>query len=365
MHVCLICSQIAAWGKIGGFGTATRALGAGLVRRGCKVSAVAPRRSRHGQGKIEMLDGVEVHGTGLFETLTSGRIFRQIDADVYHSQEPTLPGLLAQRACPGARHVVTCRDPRGPREHLVELKHTYWKRRLLFPITWWYEASPLVRQSVRRADAVFCPAPVIRQRARALYGRDLAVSFVPSPVDLPGRRPVKSREPLALFVGRWDYRKRIERFFELARNRPDIRFIAVGKAHDPVYDRHLRKTYAHLPNVSMPGFVSRFGEGELYGIYEKAWILVNTSAREGFPYTYIEAAAWGCAILSGLNPDNFASRFGRHVRNDAFERGIDWLIENGRWRRKGEKAAHHVAQHWEESVSIREHLRRYRMLLET
>ena len=87
MHVCLICSQIAAWGKIGGFGTATRALGIGLIRSGFDVTAVVPRRSRHGQGSRESLDGITVLGVSPFETMTSGRIFREVDADIYHSQE--------------------------------------------------------------------------------------------------------------------------------------------------------------------------------------------------------------------------------------------------------------------------------------
>jgi hypothetical protein len=70
LKVCLISNQIAAWGKIGGFGTATRALGAGLAKRGIDVSAVVVRRPENGQKKVEMLDGITVYGAGSFETLT-------------------------------------------------------------------------------------------------------------------------------------------------------------------------------------------------------------------------------------------------------------------------------------------------------
>jgi hypothetical protein len=122
MRVCLISNQIAAWGKIGGFGTATRALGRGLAQRGVEVTAVVPRRARHGQGPVEVLDGITVYGTGTLETLSSGEVFRRIDADIYHSQEPTIASYLAQRARPDAVHIVTCRDPRGWTDHLVELR---------------------------------------------------------------------------------------------------------------------------------------------------------------------------------------------------------------------------------------------------
>jgi hypothetical protein len=124
LRVCLISNQIAAWGKIGGFGTATRALGAGLAKRGIDVSAVVVRRPENGQKKVEMLDGITVYGAGSFETLTSGKLFRQIDADIYQSQEPTIASYLAQRSMPERVHVVTCRDPRDWHEHMVELRHT-------------------------------------------------------------------------------------------------------------------------------------------------------------------------------------------------------------------------------------------------
>ena len=37
-------------------------------------------------------------------------LFRQADADIYHSQEPSFGTYLAQRAMPDRKHVVTFRD---------------------------------------------------------------------------------------------------------------------------------------------------------------------------------------------------------------------------------------------------------------
>jgi glycosyltransferase involved in cell wall biosynthesis len=363
MHLCLISNQIAAWGKIGGFGTATRAIGGGLARRGIQVSAVVPRRAGHGQAEIESLDGMTVHGVSHWDTMTGGAIFREIGANIYHSQEPTIASYFAQRAAPNAIHIVTCRDPRGLADHMVELRHTNFRRRLIFPLTWYYEASPLVKRSVERADVVFCPAPCLVPRIKRLYGDSIEPHFVPSPVDLPGRAARKSPTPLALFVGRFDRRKRIERFFELAAQFPDVRFVAVGRAHDARYDRRLREKYGGLPNVELPGFLSRFGDGGLYQLYERAWILVNTSAREGLPYTFVEGAGWGCAILSCLNPDGFAERFGRHVEGDDFASGLSWLLAEDRWRVLGLAGARHVHATFSEENSIQQHLRWYQALL--
>lgn len=364
MKVCFISNQIAAWGKIGGFGTATRAIGSGLADRGVEVMAVLPRRARAGQQTIEQLDGITVYGTSPWTTTASGRIFRELNADIYHSQEPTIASYLAQRSVPNAIHIVTCRDPRSLGDHLIELRYTNYKRRLMAPITWYYEASPWVKAAVQRAAAVLTPAPsCLDEKIRGLYGKTIQPIFVPSPVDIPQSPPNKSAKPMALFVGRWDHRKRIERFFELARQFPQVCFVAVGRAHDSRYDRQLRQTYQDMPNVEMPGYVSRFGCPSVYDYYAAAWIIVNTSAREGLPYTFVEAMAWGCAILSCINPDAFAERFGYYVTDGDFEKGLGWLLENQSWRRLGAAGARYVAEIFNTENSIRRHLQLYKRML--
>jgi glycosyltransferase involved in cell wall biosynthesis len=364
LKLCLISNQIAAWGKIGGFGTATRALGSGLVKRGVEVTAVVVRRREKGQKPVETLDAMTVYGTDSFETLFSGSIFKKIDADVYQSQEPTIATYLAQRAMPHRLHVVTCRDPRDWREHAIELRHTNLKRRLMFPVTWYYEASPWVKKSVRRANAVLMPAPTaLLPRIQHLYGKSVTPRFVPYPVEVPDRPPQRSDTPMMLFVGRFDHRKRMDRFFELAKKFPDLKFVAVGEAHDKRYDQHLRQTYGRLPNVEMPGFVARFGEHTVSEYYEKAWVLVNTSAREGLPYTFMEAAAYGVAILSALDPEGFASRFGYCAAHDDFEEGLRTLLSNDLWRERGATGARFVAETWNEKNCLDEHLRIYQELL--
>ena len=364
MRVCLISNQIAAWGKIGGFGTATRALGHGLVKRGIDVHAVVPRRSAGGQGRVEYLDGIVVHGTSPMETLFSGRIFREINADIHHSQEPTIASRLAQKALPGRIHVVTCRDPRAWEDHFIELRHASLKRRLMAPVTWYYEASPWVKDAVRTADAVLSPAPaVLDRRIRKLYGEDIASEFVPYPIDLSGELPRKAVRPTVLFVGRFDRRKRIETFFRLASRFPDVEFIAVGRAHEVAYDRQLRKKYGDLPNVWLPGFVSRFDRPGLAEFYERAWILVNTSTREGLPYTFLEALGYGVALLSCLDPDSFSSRFGYFVEDGDFEGGLKYLLRDDRWRILGESGMNFVRSTWDDRSCIDRHLEIYARLL--
>ena len=360
MRVCLIANQIAAWGKIGGFGTATRALGGALARRGVEVAAVVPRRPAAGQGRREVLDGIEVHGETAWRTLAGGAVFRDVAADVYHSQEPTVASRWAQRAVPGAVHVVTCRDPRDWRDHGVELVHGSWRRRAVFPATWAYEVAPWVKAAVRRADAVLCPAPCLEPKVRRLYG--VGARFVPSPVPLPAAVAEKPPRPLVLFVGRWDRRKRVERFFALAERFPEVRFAAVGRAHEAAYDRRLRRRWGRLPNLELPGEASPF-DGGLAAWYRDAWVLVNTSAREGLPYTFLEALAHGVALLSTHDPDGVTGRFGEVVAGDAYEAGLARLLARDAWRERGRRGAAWVREGFSEERSAALHLELYRALL--
>ena len=206
---------------------------------------MVPRRA--GQREVEEVDGITVHSTSPIETFVSGARFREIGADLYHSQEPTLATRLAQRAMPGVPHLVTCRDPRGLTERLLEWRYSGLGRRLQAPVAWLYEASPFVKQAVRRADRVFCAAPFLRERVRALYG--VESEFLPSPVRVRTGPSRKSDRPLALFVGRFDRRKRVEEFFDLARRFPEVRFVAVGRSHDASYDRRLRGGARGIPNL--------------------------------------------------------------------------------------------------------------------
>jgi glycosyltransferase involved in cell wall biosynthesis len=355
MKVCLVSNQVAAFGKIGGFGTATRAIASGLKRRGVEVCAVVVRRA--GQARVEVVDGVTVHGMSPWATFTSGRVFEKIGADVYHSQEPTLATWHAQRAVPRAVHVVTCRDPRALRDHAQEWWYASASMRARFPATWLYEVSPLVRGAVRRASRVFCAAPCLRPLVRGLYGVD--ATFLPSPIRLPAATPRKAARPTVLMVGRFDRRKRVELFIDLARAHPAVRFVAVGRSHDSAYDRKLRRRMAGVANLEAPGFLSVFDPEALPRLYGAAWILANTSVREGLPYTFLEASAHGCAILSALDPDGFASRFGMAVEEGRWSDGLHALLEGDAWRARGEAGRAYVAETFGEERALDAHLAAY------
>ena len=359
MTICLLCTEIFAWGKYGGFGRSTRLLGRELARRGVRVSAVVPRRD--GQRPVEELDGITVLSFPMHRPWDVATLARQCDAELYHSQHTSYGSYLTMRAMPDRKHVLTFRDPKTLQDWLLELRApTLNTVRSL--VVWQYETRG-VRQAVRRADAVTVCAEHLTEKVRRLYGALPGLRFLPSPIAIPQRPMQKDATPTVCFVARWDRRKQPERFFETARRRPDVRFIAVGASADRRWDAELRRRYSGLPNVELPGFLDQFTSDALSRVLERSWVLMNTASREGLPTAFLEALAHRCAILSAVNPDGFAERFGSYVQDGDFARGLDRLLEDDRWSRKAEQGYAYVSAQYELTAAVDRHLALYRELL--
>jgi glycosyltransferase involved in cell wall biosynthesis len=359
MKVCLLCVEIFAWGKFGGFGRSTRVVGRELVKRGVKVCAIVPRRA--GQRPVEDLDGIRVLSFPFGQTLSMGRLIRECDADIYHSQHPSLATYLAMRTMPKRRHMVTFRDPKIFEDWWLELTNPSLSKSQVL-MNWMYEDSPLVRHAVKRLDGAYSCAPSVNEKVRRKYGFVHDLELLATPV-LLNRDVVKADQPTVIFVGRLDRRKRPQLFFELARTFPQVTFLAAGRSRDPVWEQELRGRYGGVPNLQMLGFVDQFESAKLYSLLSKSWILVNTSVREGLPTSFIEALANQCALLSSVDPGGATSEFGRFVTDDNFADGLAELLQDDAWRAKGLAGWEYVRQTFEIDSVLDRHMQAYQRVL--
>lgn len=356
MRVCLICAEFFGWGSRGGFGYATRMIGRELVKQGVSVYAVIPRPrdlpARHAE-----FDGIRVIGVERSRPSSAMAIYREIDADIYHSQQPSLASWMAQRAMPDRVHLATLRDPRSPKDWWQELSHPTHTPTQVF-LTWLYYENPLARRAIHKMDGLYTPAQYLRQKSQQLYRLPIAPDLLPTPVFVP-KKVEKAQRPTVCFVGRWDRIKRPEAFFDLAKDFPDVLFLAIGKAHNLGYERDLRARYSAQDNLRLIGFIDQFASHALSDYLGRSWVLVNTSAKEALPNTFIEACAHRCAIISAQNPDNFATRFGRHVQNYDFSGALRDLLQDDRWRRHGQAGYEYVLATNALSAAARRHLEVY------
>jgi glycosyltransferase involved in cell wall biosynthesis len=358
MRICMICVEIFAWGKYGGFGRATRMIGRELALRGVDVAAIVPRRS--GQGAEEWLDGIRVLSFAPFNLPRALRLFRDVDADIYHSQEPSLLSFLAEAAAPEKRHMVTFRDTRDDEDWRTELRLPSLSRAQV-RFNRIFEDNFLVHRAVRAADAHFAASKLLIPKAQRKYQLDAAPAFLPTPVLVPDET-VKAPRPTVAFVSRWDRRKRPEKFFRLPEAFPEVQFIAAGNSRDQEYDRYLRSRYGSIPNLEMMDFIDQF-RGDLFSrVLGESWILVNTSARESLPNSFVEASAHKCALLSELDPDGFVSQFGRRVKDGDFAAGLRELLADDLWRAKGEEGYKYVQRVFGLEEAMDRHMEAYQKL---
>jgi glycosyltransferase involved in cell wall biosynthesis len=360
MKLCLISTELLGWGHAGGFGFATRSIGRELSRRGVEVSALIPWPRGHRE-PCRILDGFTVYGYGRRDFRRFLDLIREVNADVYHSQQPSFASFLARRAMPDRRHVISVVDPRVGYDWITEFSLPTLSALAMLPAFVYYE-NPFTGWAVRHAHAVFTPARCLIEKTRRKYRLATKPGFLPSPTPIPDTI-AKAPTPTVCSVGRLDRRKRPELFLELARQFPEVEFVAVGGGQDPRFLSELQARSARLGNLTLTGFLDQFSDPQFSQILSRSWILVNTAAREGLPYAFVEAAGHRCAILSGVDPDGFASRFGHHVTDGDFATGLRRLLEADRWRELGQHGFRAVAADHGPSVATDRHLSAYASLL--
>ncbi len=365
MRICFICFEVFGRGTFGGFGRATRVIARELIARGIEVTIVAPLRGdarKDSRGSRESTcDGIRVLEFPMSAFWSSQDLYRRVDADLYHSQDTSLGTYLAMKVLPDRAHLITFRDPMAWRDWVIEWWYAGPHRLpwLLYPL---YVDNFLVNRAVHRTPFLYCAAPFLVPVTRKKYRLCGEPRFLPTPVEVPAT-VVKATRPTVCFVGRWDRRKRPERFLALARDFPDVSFVSVGGTFDRRRDEALRETYGSISNLEMTGFIDQFATDRLARILERSWVLINTSAREGLPNTFLEAAAHRCAILSQVDHEGFASRFGYHAADGDLRRGLAWLLAEERWRAGGERAYEHARQVYATERAIEAHLSAYHQAL--
>jgi len=352
MRVAFIVSETFTEKRRGGFGWLVRVVGRELARRGFEVTVLTWRDP--GYQERYFVDGIEVvtypyafETRSVFRHLRDYygfvRVVRSVNTDVFVSIDAMVETLIAETVKRGAKHVVWAQDPFDWVDHQLLGSVDPYNRisrarfvinRLVFGLAY------------KRADLILTQAMFYVDKLRRLYGVDPGrVFYLPNPVDyIPEEESVvKAGEPTVCYLARMDPQKRYWLFFELARQLPEVRFIAMGKPNMFYEDRYREvvSKYAGLPNLEVKGFVS---EEEKREILDKCWVLVLPSIREGLPIAMLEALAHKCALLSSVNPDGLTERFGYWARKDDFTEGLSWLLEDDRWRRLGEEGYKYVRE---------------------
>ena len=165
------------------------------------------------------------------------------------------------------------------------------------PVRW------LFKRALSNAAAVIAQTPKQNQRLEEKYGVEAATV----PNGYPAAKNVQSHENRDhfLWVGRLDEEQKQPHYYlDLAGRFPSETFLLAGPGgHSDSYNSHIRERASQLENVVNVGTVP---PDEIHDLYRDAIALVNTSAYEGFPNTFLEAWRYGTSVLAlAVDPERF------------------------------------------------------------
>ena len=237
---------------------------------------------------LPVLRFIHPRWTGLWSALA------RADSDIYYvSCAGMLVGVLALFCKLHARRLVfrvasdaDCQ----PEKLLVRYKRDRW----------------LYEYGLKRADAILVQTESQRAQLLKNYGRhgSIAGMLVATPV----RRAAETLKDIdVLWVATIRLVKRPDRFLELARSLPHLRFHMVGgpsSGEEPLSAR-IEEQARRIPNLTFHGLVPYL---DVDSLFDRARVLANTSELEGFPNTFLQAWILGIPVVTMFDPDGIVER---------------------------------------------------------
>ncbi|MDP2401039.1 MAG: glycosyltransferase, partial [Actinomycetota bacterium] len=205
--------------------------------------------------------------------------------------------------------------------------------------------SPLKNDYLRAladADGVMAQSPYQQQRLRTELSVESMV--VPNLVELPAKAS-DSEGTYVLWVGRAAPVKRPWVFIETARTLPDINFVMVMPREDHLFWLSVTPETETLPNLQLIPGAPYF---EMDQHYRGAAMLAGTSAFEGFPNVFLQAAAHGKPVVSldgdpgGMLKQHNAGYDAEGDIESFRARIVQWMADASERRRVGSSAREYV-----------------------
>jgi len=205
------------------------------------------------------------------------------------------------------------------------------------------------RLAFRLAHAVIVQNEYQQEHAAAISSS--APALVPSSWPMPPGEVPYDEGSSVLWVSRIDrLYKRPELFLDLAERSPGERFVMIGAPANDQAD-YFEKVSGRASSMSNVEFVSGIPFEEIDRRYREAKVFINTSSSEGFPNTFLQAAANRTPIISlNIDPSSFIEKHscGFYCHDDfaLMEKRLRELLEDKTLRREqAENAYAYVRKH--------------------
>jgi len=283
--------------SIGGAEVQQTMIAHGLVEKGVEVSAIT---EDSGQKDAVVLDGVTVfktyrQGAGLPvlrfiypKIVLIYKALLRANADVYYVRNASFLTALVALFC--YRHKKKWLYAGAHDTDFIPGSELISNSRDRF----------LFRLGLRHAPRVVVQTKVQQELLKTNYAKKSSVlyNFSNKPLD----KNVEANKDTILWVStirRW---KRPELFLQLAIRLPDYNFVMIGgpDGRDTAFFKQIEKQAKTLDNLKFVGFASL---DLTESFFDQASVFVNTSIKEGFPNTFLQAWRRGIPTVSFFDPD--------------------------------------------------------------
>lgn len=160
--------------------------------------------------------------------------------------------------------------------------------------------------------------------------KNTPIQYLPNPIemDMDFQFDISKKKKQVIFLGRLEAQKRCWLFCEVAKRMPEYEFFVLGQFFRYQEDnRRMMSPYMNgdIPNLHFVGHVDGDQKSKLL---RESRILLSTAIWEGIPISWLESLSYGTLLVSDLEREDLARKFGKFVGEipgDGFD-GVDKFI---------------------------------------
>lgn len=335
MRVCITTNEIyePKFGEVaGGVPVAVRTLTDEFRKNGHEVFAITPQNGQQrpievlDNGTVVLLDWMrrkehKIHNIMRFFHIPKWKAYDYSDPDVFNVHMLGIWQYWSYYYKPKTPKVVSLQYPIDKEQGDLSLE---------FP-----KIRYILKHANRITTASTCFMDEVKKRVPFL--RERKIDLIHNPLHIPEENDgiKKPKEIKVLWLHRIIPRKQAGKFYELAKEFPDITFQMAGRG-----DLSNIKRNPRLKNLEILGYVSHEKKEKLY---REASIFACTSRGEGLPVVFQEALSYKCALLSNetVNPENIIGKFGVVAKNYDFKLALEKLL-NSNYKKIGQNGYDYI-----------------------
>ncbi len=260
------------------------------------------------------------------------RWLKKQNYSVYLSIELTSTYALKNEPDPSKRLILWIQDPRPESAWCIVNTLQSLKCPFFF--------NPKIYNFVEKLNAQKRVAFISQGRSLNPLGIELyhlpketPVRFLPNPVDIDWefQFDLAKKKKAVVFLGRLEAQKRCWLFCEVAKRMPEYDFYVLGQFfRNPEDNRRMLAPYmkgdlSNLPNLH---FVGHDDGEKKKQLLKDSRVMLSTAIWEGIPISWLEGLSYGATLVTCLEREGLAERFGEFVgeiNGDGFE-GVDRFI---------------------------------------